>query len=99
MTDEQILNNRRAWDIMCAQYSGIEKWQRQQVYENAITDGVTHAEALEAAHGCAVGDLPDIVFQADTIDEVGDLTIESGSFDPPLKMWDTRSFRYQKRED
>jgi hypothetical protein len=97
LTNEQKIEHQSAWLIMQSQYPGIEKWQRITVYEQVVAKGMSHEGALKAAHGCAKGDLPDIVFQADTVEEVGGLTIESGTFDPPLKTWDTRSFRYQKR--
>jgi hypothetical protein len=65
LTNEQKIEHQSAWFIMQSQYPGIEKWQRITVYEQVVAKGMSHEGALEAAHGCAKGDLPEVIFTAD----------------------------------
>jgi hypothetical protein len=47
------------WEL----YDGIEKWQRLDVYEEAMRSGLEHSIALTKAVNCPIADLPEIVFK------------------------------------
>lgn len=53
---------RRAWTIFASEYEGLERYQRDKIYQDARKNDAGHDEAMEMAKGCSVEDLPEIMY-------------------------------------
>ncbi len=55
---------RRAWTIFASEYEGLERYQRDKIYQNARKNDIGHDEAMGMATSCPTEDLPEIMYVA-----------------------------------